>query len=130
MDKSDSISFERNLGNPEMLMGHRWRERSSEDCQICSKLTFTVIVWNKKLSERTVKNEAKQGKDKEFLAKFYKYEPKDMLLPTNSSYDHPIALFGGKVHKMVSLKEFMERLLTKNQSNVRNCDNEVEAARF
>lgn len=53
--ESDSLVYERRLGNPEILGSNRWVEKSAKDCSICNKMTYTLFVWNKQLAENQIR---------------------------------------------------------------------------
>ena len=48
-DAQDKLVYQRVLGRPEMMGSHRWVERTEEKCQICRKMTYCLIIWNKHL---------------------------------------------------------------------------------
>lgn len=48
----------------------------------------------------------------------------------HESYSMPILAIGEQVHKLLPLVEFIERLNEAGIAAVRNCDNEIEEARY
>ena len=47
---AERIVYERILGHREVLNSHRWTEVHDRKCNLCNKQTYSIVVWNKKLS--------------------------------------------------------------------------------
>ena len=94
---NDKLVFQRNLGNAEMPNAHRWTENFAPNCHICSKHTYTVFVWNKKLAALQLRNEegAQRGR---LHRKFYKRSAIEPFKLNNEAYEHPILSIGEKVY--------------------------------
>ena len=102
----EQVVLQRILGRPEMPQSHRWQW--ANQCGICNKSSLYVVVWNRHLC-----------REFEEVAVSSKAENSPTLLVANSS-----------ATRMLPLSEYLERLETLSQSNVRACDNELEQKRY
>ena len=73
----------------------------------------------------------KSNKNRDIITRdYYKHTFLEPVHLTDENYSHPVLYVNGHLHKMVSLHEFMERLVQSSKTNVRNCNNEIEAKRY
>lgn len=96
-DDEYTFNISRILGKQEMIGGHRWVERPR--CPLCTKQTFCLLMWNKRLSYLRQQKEYYSHTDVEPLRFLY------------DEYKHPLVVIKDEIHKMVPIREFYERLL-------------------
>ena len=94
---NDKIVFQRNLGNLEMPNAHRWTANFAPNCHICSKLTYTVFVWNKKLALSQERSEESVQRGR-LHRKFYKRSNIEPFKLNNEAYEHPLLSIGNKIY--------------------------------
>ena len=126
---SEKIVFERILGHPEIPDSHRWVENFGPNCHICNKHTYTIFVWNKDAAARQLRASQDQAKRGELQMQRYSQSNLEPIT-LHESYSMPILAIGEQVHKLLPLVEFIERLNEAGIAAVRNCDNEIEEARY
>lgn len=129
----DQLIYQRVLGCPEMPEAQRWVESSINDCHVCNKSTYAVFIWNKRAA-LTQKNESLLGKSNEeiptFLKTMYSYSPLEPIKLSDKFETYPILATKSKAVPMIPIVEFIERMIMRSKANVRNCDDEIEEARF
>jgi hypothetical protein len=53
-----------------------------------------------------------------------------ITFPDELLKNNPVICVDGKIRTMLNLTEFFERLIFKQSTNIRNCDNEIEMERY
>lgn len=118
-DESQKLLYQRVLGKNEMLFSHRWAENIENNCHLCCKMTYCVIIWNKFLAL------TKRHYD------FFHFSDLEPITFTHDDYCEPVLAAEGRVHKMVPIREFYARLVDKdlNCNELRQTNNEIEKGR-
>ena len=117
---ADRIVFERLLGHREILGSSRWLSSTGPCCKICNKLCYSVFVWNHRVQDDTTRR-----------YKFYKQSlAKPVVFEAKFENPYPVIVVNDKIHKMIPVEEYMERLYHGQQCSYfkfRACDSLVEA---
>ena len=108
--------YQRILGKDEILGGHRWVEAQESKCDLCNKSTYCLVIWNKHLS---------RTQDHDF---YYHHSSREPIIYNKHTYKQPVLCSKDKIHKMIPVHEFYERVLMRfaRSSHVRYCNNEME----
>jgi len=70
-----------------------------------------VVVWNLKLSQIQLRESKNKQRGEVMLRNFYHHNYLEPIHISDQNYSYPVLWADGKLHKMVSLTEFMERLI-------------------
>lgn len=118
-DAQDKLVYQRVLGRPEMIGSHRWIEKAEDQCQVCRKMTYCLVIWNKHLSE---------AREHSFYFSSLNTRP---VLFTKEKYLHPVLCTRDRVHKMLPISEFWQRLRWQSErvTNLRRCTDQQENER-
>ena len=75
-------------------------------------MTYTVFIWNKRLAQTQYDiDTGKIQKSDSFSKNWYKHTNLEPVVFNNVTvYKHPIIAIGNKVHKMITVEEYMRRI--------------------
>ena len=103
---SDRIIFQRFLGHFEILNGFRWHEVDMDECYICEKWAYSLVLWDDKLAKN-----------------FYRSIPRDELnFPIKASLINTTTCSFDSIQRvipMISIKSFISRVIANQQSGQR-----------
>lgn len=101
--------FNRILGNTEIVGAHRWVEDVTSKCCACNKLTYTLLIWNKKVSYLNLHGT------------YYTHTLNEPIKFKQGIHNDPVVVTKTKVHQMLPLKEFYERVVMYKKKNTSTC---------
>lgn len=107
-EDAQRIIYQRNLGKNEIIGSHRWKEATDSQCQLCQKMTYILVVWNKYVSEI---------KYHDF---YFKYSNREPVMITSHKQSQPILCTKDQIHRMIPIGEFYERVATFDATKYQN----------
>lgn len=120
VDESDKIVFQRILGRSEMIGSHRWVESSEKKCLLCSKMTYCLVMWNKRAAEMN------------YHDFYFSRSDKEPIMMSTIKYNHPLLCTKDTIYRMLPIREFIERIKVQTfiSKEPRQCESEEELIKF